>query len=55
MNRKLLSEAAPRWIAIQALPAQVKFDLTLEQLRAAMDAVRFRPAADPRQAWWPGH
>jgi hypothetical protein len=39
MNRKLLSEAAPRWIAIQTLPAQVRFDLIAVFMDAILDAI----------------
>ena len=39
MNRDSLAAAAPKWLAIQALPAQTKFDLLAMWVDAIMDAV----------------
>lgn len=39
MNRDSLAAAAPKWLVIQALPAQTKFDLLAMWVEAIMDAV----------------
>ena len=39
MNRDSLATAAPKWLVIQALPAQTKFDLLAMWVEAIMDSI----------------
>lgn len=39
MNRNTLAAAAPSWLAIQSLPAQVKFDMLAMWVEAIMDSI----------------
>ena len=39
MNRDSLAAAAPKWLAIQALPAQTQFDLLDMWVEAIMDSI----------------
>jgi hypothetical protein len=51
MNRELLAAAAPKWIAIQVLPAQMRFDLLAMWVEAIMDAIeRDHLEPDPWEA-----
>ena len=51
MNRDSLAAAAPKWMAIQALPAQMKFNLLAMWTEAIMDSIeRDHLEPDPWEA-----
>ena len=51
MNRDSLPAAAPKWLAIQVLPEQTKFDRLAMWVEAIMDAVELNHLEpDPREA-----
>lgn len=51
MNRDSLAAAAPKWLAIQVLPEQTKFDRLAMWVEAIMDAVELNHLEpDPREA-----
>lgn len=51
MNRDSLAATAPKWLAIQSLPAQTKFDLFAMWVEAIMDSIEWdHPEPGPWEA-----